>query len=157
MGESFRLLTNIEFVDVEVNKTITRLWAHALLFEKVRGLAPGEFSNQVRGFGTSECWPVFTHWLKYEPTDYELTNLNDGNVLLIKTAKGIKPLFSGVHIAFKDGLKLFIQLADNTKSLDVFNSLTCALVWLALPIKVQRYWRKPMIPVVKASRKWGTR
>jgi hypothetical protein len=86
MKESFRLITNLDFVDVEVNGSNMRLWCHALLIECVSGFSRDELQYRVRAFGTDAAWPVFTHWFKCDSVEYEMRDAQDDSVIVMGDA-----------------------------------------------------------------------
>jgi len=150
MEESFRLITNVDFVDVEVNGRSMRLWCHALLVEYVHGFPGDEPQRRVRAFGTDAAWPVFTHWLKCDSVEYEMREAQGDSVFIVGDASPEpRPLISGVTLTFKDGSQFFVQIADRESPLDVEDFSRCTDVWRVLQVKVRSYWQAPNFPVLQ--------
>ncbi|OGG47595.1 hypothetical protein A2671_00275 [Candidatus Kaiserbacteria bacterium RIFCSPHIGHO2_01_FULL_49_13] len=146
MAEKYRLLTNISQIQMGSPVAIT-LHCHALVLEVPMGFgdkpsAPG----RVRGFMTDGALPVFTHWLKCGPLEYEAVAASNPNILM-STDGALKPMFTGHNLVFKDGTGLWLVADDQDVDLQVTDYGDVRQVWDELPHKVLQHWKAPNFPV----------
>lgn len=145
-----RLISNLSFVQLDLNGQPLRLSCHALLLEESMPLFDGERPDQiVRGFGPDAAWLTFTRWLDCNHLDYTIEEVTSrGFVMMSDSHPEGRPIFSGANLTFGDGTTMFLQAQDQEQPLDISDYDDYNTAWLELGEKARRYYTAPNFPVL---------
>lgn len=123
-----------------------QLHCHALLLEVPTSFVDDPPPGSIRGFMTAGELPIFTHWLKCGPLEYEIEASADSNIFMSNDG-ALSPMFSGHRLAFKDGTGLSIVIDNQDANLEVNDYDNIGQVWDELPMKVLEHWGSPNCPM----------
>jgi len=143
-----RLITNISFVQMEVNGGPLRLSCRALVLDESEPLFKTDPLNQrVLGYGSDTSWSVFTRWLDCGHLEYEMADAAGNHAFMVSDAhpEG-RPLFSGATMKFSDGTEFYLQAEDQERPLDISDYDDNEELRAELSSRVRRYYRAPYFP-----------